>query len=274
LLRGRTVTAIAIAGCALAWAQSAPPARVAYEAASVKPSNPKDPRRVPMEFLPGGRFRTANMPLFAIVATAYNVPWQSLESLRLRMRDVPEWTLAEKYDIDAIAERGSPSAGASAQVRNDRIRLMMQSVLADRFALRMRRETVEMRIYALLRTAHGPKLEKAKIADQDCTESPAFGGTACHQFLGGVGRGLHGEAVDMRDLALYVSNWTDAPVIDQTGDKQLYRIQTEGWATPLADDPARPSLREVLAQFDLKLVEKRAPVEVFAIEHIERPSEN
>ena len=47
-----------------------------------------------------------------------------------------------------------------------------------------------------------------------------------------------------------------------------------GWATPLADDPARPSLREVLAQFDLKLVERRAPVEVFAIEHIERPLEN
>jgi uncharacterized protein (TIGR03435 family) len=122
--------------------------------------------------------------------------------------------------------------------------------------------------------SHGPKLEKAKIAEKDCTESPIFGGTACHQFLGGVGRGLHGEAVDMHDLALYVSNWTDAPVVDQTGYTGLFRIQTEGWATPLADDPARPSLREVLAQFDLKLVEKRAPVEVFAIEHIERPSEN
>lgn len=151
---------------------------------------------------------------------------------------------------------------------------MLQSVLADRFALQMRRETVAMRVYALMTTAHGPKLEKAKIAEKDCTESPIFGGTACHQFLGGVGRGLHGEAVDLRDLALYVSNWTEAPVIDETYDKQLYRIQTEGWATPLADDPSRPSLGEVLARFDLKLVEKKAPVEVFAIEHIERPSEN
>jgi uncharacterized protein (TIGR03435 family) len=33
-------------------------------------------------------------------------------------------------------------------------------------------------------------------------------------------------------------------------------------------------LAEVLARFDLKLVEKKAPVEVFAVEHIERPSEN
>ena len=216
----------------------------------------------------------ANMPLFIAVATAYNVPWQSVESLRLRMRNVPEWTLAEKYDIDAIAEGGSASAGASAQARNDKIRQMLQSVLADRFALRLRRETVSMRIYALVVAGRGPKLEKAKIAEKDCTESPDFGGIACHQFLGGVGRGIHGEAVDMRDLALYVSNWTDAPVIDQTGYTGLFRIQTEGWATPLADDPARPSLREVLAQFDLKLVEKKAPVEVFAIEHIDRPSEN
>lgn len=227
-----------------------------------------------MEFLPGSRFRTANMPLFIVVATAYDIPWQSLESLRLRMRNVPEWTLAEKYDIEATAERGPVSAGVSTQARNDGIRLMLQSVLADRFKLQVRRETVEMRTYALMTAARRPKLEKAKIAEQDCTESPIFGGTACHQFLGGVGRGIHGEAVDMRDLALYISNWTDAPVIDQTGYEELFSIQMEGWATPLADDPARPSLREVLAQFDLKLVEKRAPVEVFAIERIERPSEN
>ncbi len=227
-----------------------------------------------MEFLPGGRFRTANMPLFIVVATAYNIPWQSLESLRLRMRNVPDWALAEKYDIEATPERGSASPGATAQARNERIRLMLQSVLADRLKLRMLRETVEMRVYALMTAAHGPKLEKAKIAEQDCTESPVFGGTACHQFMGGVGRGVHGGAVDMLDLALYVSNWTDAPVIDRTGYKGLFSIQTEGWATPLADDPSRPSLAEVLARFDLKLVEKKAPVEVFAIEHIERPSEN
>jgi uncharacterized protein (TIGR03435 family) len=269
---GRIV--VAIAGWALAWAQSAPPPRIAFEAATVKPSDPKNPRRFGMEFLPGGRFRTANMPLFAIVATAYNVPWQSLESVRLRMRNVPDWALAEKYDIEATPERGVASARATVQARNERIRLMLQSVLADRFKLRMRRENVEMRVYALMTAAHGPKLEKSKIAEQDCTESPIFGGTACHQFMGGAGRGVHGDAVDMDDLALCVSNWADAPVIDQTGYKGLFSIQTEGWATPLNDDPSRPGLAEVLARFDLKLVEKKAPVEVFAVEHIERPSEN
>ena len=139
----------------------------------------------------------------------------------------------------------------------------------------MRRENVEMRVYALMTAARGPKLEKSRIAEQDCTESPIFGGTACHHgFIGGAGRGVHGDAVDMDDLALCVSNWADAPVIDQTGYKGLFSIQTEGWATPLNDDPSRPGLAKVLARFDLKLVEKKAPVEVFAVEHIERPSEN
>jgi uncharacterized protein (TIGR03435 family) len=272
--QGPTAAAILIAGIGLAGPQSAPPLRVPYEAASIKPSKPNESRRSGMEFLPGGRFRTASMPLIAIIATAYNVPWQSLESLRLQMRGVPDWALAEKYDIEAAAEPGPASAGSTAQARNERIRLMLQSVLADRFALRMRRETVEMRVYALTTVARGPKLERAKIAEQDCQESAPFAGNGCHQFTGGVGRGVHGEAVSMRDLALYVSNWSDAPVIDQTGYKELFSIQTEGWATQLTDDPSRPSLADVLSPFGLRLIEKKAPVEVFAIEHIEKPSQN
>src|SRR5205814_8464350 len=65
------------------------------------------------------------------------------------------------------------------------------------------------------------------------------GGTGCHQFQGGAGHGIRGCAVDMSDLALYVSNWTDLPVVDQTGLRELYTIQTEGWAL-LADDSSRP----------------------------------
>jgi len=53
----------------------------AFEVASVKPAKPNDPRRPLIEFLPGGRFRAVNMPFVAILATAYNLPWQSVESL-------------------------------------------------------------------------------------------------------------------------------------------------------------------------------------------------
>jgi hypothetical protein len=51
---------------------------VKYEVAAIKLTKSNDPRRRGMEFLPGGRFRSTNTPLFQVLATAYNIPWQYL----------------------------------------------------------------------------------------------------------------------------------------------------------------------------------------------------
>ena len=250
---------------------------VRYEAASIKPSKAGGARRLWMEFLPGGRFRSMNTPLLPVLATAYNVPFASIESLRLRMKGVPDWVLGEPYDIEATAGPGSVAAGASAKARNGHIRLMLQSVLADRLQLKIRRNFVEMPIYALTVIAHGPKLTRSTVRAQDCSESAPFGGTACHQFQGGAGRGLRALAIDMADLALYLSGWSERPIVDQTGLSGLYAIQTEGWADEWASpggDPSRQTLGEMLDQLGLKLIKKRGPVEVYVVEHIERPSGN
>jgi len=65
----------------------------------------------------------------------------------------------------------------------------------------------------------GPKLQKAKMQEMDCPEAEAPNGiqAACHSIMGGVGRGIHGDAVDIADVALFVQNWTDQPVVDKTG---------------------------------------------------------
>ena len=232
-----------------------------------------------MEFLPGGRFRLMNLPLLPLLGTAYNIPWQSMESIRLRMRGLPDWILSEPYDIEATAERAPASPGAQGKARNERIRLMLQSVLADRCKLKVRRDTEEIPVYSLEVEAHGPKMEKAKIAEQDCTESAPFApispsAPGCHQFQGGAGRpGFRGLAVDMSDLALYVSNWTDRPIVDDTGLAGLYAIQMDGWESS-NEDSSRLTLDDVLDRLGLKLVRKRATVEILVIEHVERPSEN
>jgi len=245
--------------------------------ASIKHSSP-DSRRGGIEFLPGGRFRSANMPLVMVLGIAYGIPTQSIESIRLRIRGIPDWMLTEPYDIEAKAAGPAP-AGATAKQRNQRIRLMLQSVLADRLQLALRRETQVMPVYALMIGKHGPALAKATITEQECAESAPFGspspaGPGCHQFAGGIGRGLRGSAVDMSDLALYVSNWSDLPVVDRTGLAGLYAIQTPGWASIYMNDPARPSLDEVFDRLGLKLVRTTAPVEVLVVEHAQRPSAN
>jgi hypothetical protein len=65
-------------------AQTQAPAPVPFEVASIKVFKPRGPQRFGMEFLPGGRFRSIAVPLFAVLATAYNIPWQSLENLRIK----------------------------------------------------------------------------------------------------------------------------------------------------------------------------------------------
>src|SRR5262249_26768132 len=103
----------------------------------------------------------------------------------------------------------------------------------------IRREPKEMPVYGLLVAKGGPKLQRADIDEKDCPEAslnalgPVIPTTptpdACHAFNGGMGRGLHARAANMADLAAYVENWTDRPLLDKTGIKGLYRFETKGW---------------------------------------------
>jgi uncharacterized protein (TIGR03435 family) len=234
----------------------------AFETASIKLSKPGDLQRPSMEFLPGGRFRSIHIPLLPVLATAYNLPFATREYLRIK--NVPDWIFSELYDIEA-----TPA------VPGQRIRPMLRALFAERFKLKIRTDIVETAVYAIAIGPHGPKLEPSKIDERDCVESDQLNtGSGCHQILGGMGRGMHGSAVTVADIALYASGWSDAPLVDQTGLTGLYAILTEGWSTGLDDDPSRPTLSEIFERMGLKLVRKRARVEIFTIEHVERPSKN
>jgi len=266
-------------------AQSQP--RLAFEVASVKHNPSTDPRGMRMQILPGGRF-VATSPLFFVISSAYDLPFQSG-----RLTGGPDWVRGDLYDIEATPEKGAIPAGATVKERNDRVKLMLQTLLAERFKLKIRRELKELPVYAVVVKKDGPKLQKAAVEEKDCTETPT-GPTdpaACHGFSGGQGQGGHGQAVSISDLASWVSNWTDQPVIDKTGLQGLYNIQTEGWVPmrprparpagqePTAEDlafadPARPTLFQIFDRLGLKLESQKAPIETFVIESAERPSEN
>jgi uncharacterized protein (TIGR03435 family) len=259
------------------------PKPVAFEVASVKLNKATD-RRIGMEFLPGGRLVITNVPLFIIIAHAYHVPFQSSP----RLSGGPDWIRAERYDIEARAEKGAIPPNISSEARGQLMRSMLQTLLADRFKLAVRRDTREMAVYAVVVAKDGPKLERAKVEEKDCPEARTSDGFACHEFAGGQGRGLHGQAVTISDLAYYVENWAEHPVIDKTGIKGLFHIETKPWISmrPGPSPPAGakgedgsdvadlPTLFTVFANLGLKLEGQKAPVEVYEITHVERPVEN
>jgi bla regulator protein blaR1 len=201
-------------------AMNAPPAHAqttsvpppAFEVASVK-INKSGERRMGSRILPGGRYSATNVPVDWLIAEAYHVPIQSS-----RLSGGPEWIRTDNYDVEAKADKDAFPPGATATVREARMMLMLQTLLADRFKLKMRRDSRELPVYALGVSKNGPKLQKSAIEEKDCTELPPdTRSLPCHVFNGGQGRGLHGDAVDMSDLVLFVENWSDRPILDKTG---------------------------------------------------------
>ncbi len=202
--------ALAIVSLAAVAGQIEARTRPAFAVTSVKPTQP-DARGINLQFLPGGRLVITGFPLHIIIAIAYNLPFQSS-----RLTGGPDWVRSSRYDIEATAEPGAIPPSLTGAARAQKMKLMLQSLLADRFKLAMRTETREMAVFELVAAKDGPKLEKAKVEEKDCPtrREPT---ASCHQFAGGQGRGMHGQAVDLSDLAQYVENWTERPVLDRTG---------------------------------------------------------
>src|SRR5262249_41551874 len=149
-----------------------------------------------------------------------------------------------------VAESGAIPANATRDVRIQKMRLMLQSLLADRFKVRISRETKEVPVYAIVVGKNGPKLQKSTMDEAQCAtksdEKPqiarlagAGDPTSCHAFVRGQGRGLRGEAVDMSDLAQAIEVFADRPIVNQTSLNGLYKIEVSGW-TPIREAAPRP----------------------------------
>jgi uncharacterized protein (TIGR03435 family) len=145
-----------------------------------------------------------------------------------------------------------------------------------------------MPIYTVVLAKSGLKLQPAKLSEKDCDSTDIR--PPCHQLIGGQGRGLHANAASIDDVAQFIEHWSDRPIVDRTGVTTLFEVDTPGWAPltprpPSSDatasaedqtlsDPTRPSLFSILNGLGLKLEPTKGPVNVYVIEHAERPDEN
>jgi uncharacterized protein (TIGR03435 family) len=126
-----------------AW-QIAAGGKMVFEVASVKLSKaPPRPPLFPLDngdaYLPGGRF-SANFELWSYISFAYKLP-QNQEQTRAALAKFPKGLgILDSFEIEARA---------SSSTTKDQMRLMMQSLLADRFKLAVHFETREVPVLAL-----------------------------------------------------------------------------------------------------------------------------
>jgi uncharacterized protein (TIGR03435 family) len=193
----------------------------------------------------------------------------------------PPWVSSLPLDIRAKADEETAAriAGMPSDERIATTRKMVQTLLADRFQLKVHHESRELPVLALTIAKSGSKLTPV-------SDTPASSGTGAGSWTG-----LHnpkaGET-EGRDVsvALLVNALSSKPeiggrlVVDETGLTGKYSFKLT-WApedlhAAVNDAGAGgPSLfTAIQEQLGLKLETRKAPVDCVVIDHIERPSPN
>ncbi len=200
----------------------------------------------------GPRIRVVAYGLTGLLMEAYDLKYYQLSGF-------PSWADSDRFDIDAKAE----GDGTLSKVQ---FKQMLQTLLADRFRLKVHRETKEMPVYALVVGKNGPKLK------QSVAEEPSLTMRATQGVEITVSKG------SMEQLATQLSgSGTDRPVLDKTGLTGTYDYKLS-W-TPERDGVPSDSSSVILPiavqeQLGLKLESQKAPIEILVIDHAEKPSAN
>jgi bla regulator protein blaR1 len=270
--------------------------RMTFEVASVKRGTPASgghsnfPLTLGSSFGPVGNLMSVDAPLRTLIGFAFKV---SVGQTHFLISGLPDWVDSASFDVEARAPIATPS--------KDQFRLMVQSLLADRFKLATHREKRDLPIYALVLAKPGktgPQL-RPHVDDPTCgtvgrADAPPVSAQFAHLPCGATlmkpsdtpgrvqGGGL---GVSLDYIAAFLTGTgfqgtaPDRAVLNQTGLAGDYDfwIEFAPQVSPNVGQPDAngPSFPEALQdQLGLKLIAKRAPVDVLVVDHIEEPAAN
>jgi uncharacterized protein (TIGR03435 family) len=274
-------------------AQSAPPP--AFEVASIKPSAPPEvtqgPNGARVVMRRGaqsdpGRATFFGSSLKDLVARAY--------SLKPYQVGGPSWTDSERYDISAKIPDG---------VAQDQVPAMLQALLADRFKMKLHRETKDLPVYALIEGKGGNKLIKSEdspdgsgpqITGKDGAKVAVPAGGAMRFDMSGK---MQMNGVTMANFADMMTRLLDRPVLNMTNIEGKYDVLLEvsmqdlvgmkkmmagihtgdggGASGPAPEDSPSGSIFSAVQKLGLKLDGRKSPIDMMVIDSAEKtPTEN
>jgi uncharacterized protein (TIGR03435 family) len=255
--------------------------RFEIEVATVKPNKAGGGQNI--QVTPGGLVTITNMTVGTLIRMAYGS-----EAIQTQRQIVgPSWIDSDRFDISA-------KTALTLSDRDDLFRILVRSVLEDRFHIKWHREQREAAIYSLVLANNDRKLGSSmKASDGKCygrrnpppPDTPFNPSTFCGN-RGGSGDMMYtGQTIQEIAASLATFAAIARPVVDRTGLQGSYDlhllfvpafINSEN-GTPVAN-PAADSgpnvFTALVEQAGLKLQSERGAVEHIVIDSVERAAEN
>ena len=273
-------------GCAILSAQTPAP-QPRFEVASIKPAandetagGPSARMREIMRDnrLPGaismaspGRVNLEKLALLDLIAAAYRVRTSQVSG--------PVWMSDEDFDIEAKVPEGTPK---------EQLNAMLQSLLEERFGLKVHRDTQTEKGFALVVGKDGPKLKSAEpppAEAQDLTpeerrakskeqvlarldamtnrmEQNQANGKLMSRFATQTW-----PSVTSEELAAGLVPFAEAPIVDETGLTGKYSVTIEVWES--AETPGG-TVFDAVEKLGLKLEPRKVSVEIVVVDQVSK----
>ncbi len=229
---------------------------VGYEVSSIRPNKTGD---LIFRITPAGnRFVARDVSLFTLIQWAYKLQ-------QSRISGAGAWTKSERFDVEATAPKA---------LSNDRHRLVLQALLADRFRLETRWETRRMPVYEL-----SARKGTSKLKQSTCMGTPSFE-NPCGTFGGSLGT-ISARAATLDVLAQTLSGILGREVLNKTGIQGTYNFNLN-WTPDTAAGAGGVNgtgedlsiFTAVREQLGMKLTPTAGPVEILIVVDARRPSAN
>jgi uncharacterized protein (TIGR03435 family) len=203
------------AGYALACISFAQTTRPAVEVASIRSSKTNESWF--WNVAPGGRLVCRNCTLKRLTVLAYRVQ-------EYQVVGGPAWVSKDQFDIEAKPD-------ATSNPTDEQSRQMLRTVLEERFHLRIRMETRNGPVYALVVVKNGPPRSVDQLPPAATGPSPDPNGPMPPGAMRMAAGNVSGKAIPMPLLARFLGQTLGRQVIDKTGLTGRYDIDVRG--TPM-----------------------------------------
>jgi uncharacterized protein (TIGR03435 family) len=262
------------------WAQEGATEPLRFESATVTQVDPGTPQRRGIPPTDPERLSLQGMTLTWLAYTAY----EEGMGTQWKVQGGPEWTDTTKFSIEAKAPKPSST---------HELRMMLRTLLAERFGLKVREETAEPVVYLLyLDRSDGTLGRNVRDWDGTCVtgQKPTSDDDPyiprCASGFGGPGLVVDGGTMFVAgDLLSLPPSWGflgGKMVEDRTGLKGRYSMRLQfkfgPWAqavrSPNPDETSKELIEAVRDQWGMRIEKGKGVLHVVEIEHAEMPPDN